>query len=144
MRSSLLALLLATLALAACESVTSSEPERRLRIGTIEFYDEPVTIETPETVAAGAEFEVLVRTFGGGCVEMGPTRVEPITGGARIVPIDSELFGENVVCTDQLKIFEHRARLSFDEPGTTLIVVRGGSEPSGAVVEFEREIEVTR
>ncbi|MCH7476224.1 MAG: hypothetical protein IIA27_16355 [Gemmatimonadetes bacterium] len=60
------AMLAATFSLGC--GVFSTEPEIRweLHPGTVEFYDQPVTIEVPEAATVGVPVVVTVGTFGGG------------------------------------------------------------------------------
>ena len=73
--------------------VLSTEPAIRweLHPGTVEFYDQPITIEVPEAATVGVPVVVTVGTFGGGCTAQGPTEVGVSGLAATVQPMDSSI-----------------------------------------------------
>ena len=133
---------------AACSlgcGVFSTEPEIRweLRPGTVEFYDQPITIEVPEAATVGAPVVVTVGTFGGGCTAQGPTEVTVSGLAATVQPLDSSIVPfPDLACTEELLVFEHRVELRFAEPGVATVRVLGRREPGGGPFEAERTIVI--
>lgn len=85
-----------------------------------------VVVDAPETVTAGETFEVVVRTVGNsGCWEVARTEVENGPALAEILPVDRDRMTEGLVCTGVLVELEHRAELTFTEPGEATIRVVG-------------------
>ena len=62
--------------MAAPSSSTRLNPER------IAHFGEGPTIELPAAAVVGEPFAVVITTFGGGCIEQGPTNV--VSSGRRI------------------------------------------------------------
>lgn len=110
------------------------------------FQDDDPHIVVPDTVQAGADFTVSVRTYGGGCERQGSTELEVDGLGATVTPYDITLRGVNVACTAVLKSFTHKATLRFVESGTARVTVRGregGRAGHGdGLVTFERTVVV--
>ena len=137
----LLAWLLAA-AVAACDGDPSG-PRDVARLGILEFHGESRNVVTaPDTVEAGEVFDVTVLTYGGGCDRKGETRVEEIDGSVVITPIDVFAEGEDVVCPSSLRRFEHTARVTFGEPGTGEIRVRGRRVPADEKILRVRTVAV--
>ena len=126
--------------LAACDDPTG--PDEVLVVGTVDFYEEPVVIEVPDTVAAGEPFAVGVRTYGGGCERLGPTEVEALEDGVRVTPRDWTTVDPDVACTTELKLFEHEATLTWSTPGEITVRIRGREEPAGVERTFARTVVV--
>lgn len=114
--------------LAACGRGAS---DRRLMLGVILGHPDvfPAVTEVPGTAVRGMSVEVTVVTYGGGCVERGPTEIEFVGGSAIITPLDYHLVAElgvvNVNCADIGKEFLHRAELVFNTAGEKEIIFRG-------------------
>lgn len=137
------AMLAATFSLGC--GVFSTEPEIRweLHPGTVEFYDQPVTIEVPEAATVGVPVVVTVGTFGGGCTAQGPTKVAVSGLAATVQPMDSSIVPfPDLACTAELLVFEHRVELRFTEAGVATVRVLGRREPGGGPFEAERTIRV--
>lgn len=115
-------------------------PGETRRLGVIDFYQDPVVIAVPDTVQAGAAFEVSVRTYGGGCITKGDTetQVEGLT--AEVRPYDLHSGAE--VCTDELRIFDHRATLAFEQAGLAEVRFHGREMPADSVVTIVRSVVV--
>ena len=114
-----------------------------LQPGVIEFFDEAIIIDLPETTTVGAETAITVGTFGGGCTAEGHTEIS-ITGLSAIVqPFDSVIRPfPDLACTQELRVFEHQAVLQFAVTGVATVRVLGRHEPGGDEVEFVRTIVV--
>ena len=110
------------------------------RIGVITFYSEPVVIDAPTAARRGEHFEVRVRTYGGGCIRQGETStaVEGLRAGVTPYDIDS---GAGV-CTSELRVFDHTARLRFDDTGPAIITVRGRRLPENELLIIEHHLIV--
>ncbi|HEX8385670.1 MAG TPA: hypothetical protein VF576_05780 [Rubricoccaceae bacterium] len=121
--------LVAVLSLTGCDSMSGAEtryPGELLR-------NDPNTeaIAAPDTVVAGRPFTVTVVTQGGGCDEKGDvlTSVERMT--AEVRPFDVSLYEPGGWCTAILKYFEHRATVTFAQPGTATIRAVGTGDGRG-------------
>lgn len=131
-------LMLTSVLAGGCAGMLESKEDRRL--GVIAFYDEPVTVQAPDTVEAGAAFEVTVRTYGDGCVTRGETIVEQ--DGLIVIVRPYDVHSGASVCTQELRMFDHRASVSVDEPGTAEIRVRGRKLPADSAVVVTRSVVV--
>jgi hypothetical protein len=109
-----------------------------MRRGVIEFYDDPIVIEHPDTLALGSTGSVAVRTYGGGCVRQGMSEVTIDGLTAVIEPFDSVHVAAQVVCTSELRLFRHVVAVPFTERGTAILRIVGLSQPD------DHDITVTR
>lgn len=98
-------------------------PEAGRITGVISFYDEPEVVEVPASAPAGEPFEVVVVTYGGGCVTRNGTEVDVSGLVVDVRPYDMDSGAE--VCTDELRIFEHRAAVIVHEIGTAEVRFHG-------------------
>lgn len=130
--------------LVACESSTGPEFERQRRPGTIEHYDDPLVLVVPDTVSAGVAFDIIIRTYVGGCDEAGGTDVVRTEGRIEVSPFDFDRIplDPHVGCPDRLGLIDHRATSSFDAPGVGVVVIRGREEPSLEARTVERTVVV--
>lgn len=135
-----LAILVAAAALIGCDSDTPSEPKGFSVMGTIEFYDEPVEVTAPDTVAVGETFTASVRTYGNGCVEEGSTEVQVNELSATVTPFDRHSGAD--VCPAVLRTHEHQATLAFEEVGDAVVTFRGRSVPQGGITSLSRSVVV--
>jgi hypothetical protein len=88
------------------------------------FYGDTASIAAPDTVARGAPFEVRVRTFAGGCTrEIARTGVRAAGDLVEIRPYNQRRRSE--VCTSDLLLLEHRARVTLESMGPATIRVLG-------------------
>ena len=134
-----------TVGLAACSAITSNEAVRReRRLGWIRFHQDPVVVEVPDAVMRGADFEVTIRTYGGGCIAQGDTEVTVLASAAEVRPFDIFVTGtpHDSVCTDDLRLYLHRARMRFAQPGVATVRMRGRDAPGGEVIVVERQVTV--
>ena len=123
----------ASVLLTSCDSVTG--PNERLVVGTITLSD-PVVIEVPDTVSVSVPFSVSVRTFGGGCMRVGPTEVVINGLDAQVTPFDYTVVGDGVLCIQIVSSFDHEASLTFATVGSATITIRAKQEPGD--LPFER------
>jgi hypothetical protein len=108
--------------------------------GVISFYGESELAEVPESAVAGEPFEVMVVTFGGGCITQDGTEVDVSGLEVDVRPYDLESGGE--VCTAELRLFEHRATVTVAVPGTAEVRFHGVRRPEDEPYVITREIEV--
>lgn len=126
----------------ACDYGEATDGTRELRPGVLEHFGDPVRIEIPPRVAAGAPFLLTVHTYGGGCLEEGPT--EEIRSDDRIVirPLD-RFVSTDGVCTSDLRVYAHEVSLTLEDPGVVEILVQGVRKffEDGRVVEEPLAVE---
>jgi hypothetical protein len=126
-----IAVCIAGLGLAACTGLFG--PTYALRLGYLETYPS-LSVTVPDTVAVSTDFDVSFHTSGGGCTEVGTTKVAMVDGRtAEIRPYD--YFEVNPqACTTILQFFPHYARLQFGQAGTATLRVIGASGDSTITV----------
>lgn len=112
------------------------------RIGTIVHYEDPLLITTPDTVTAGDPFEVVVRTYGGGCVEKGEVAVQQEGLSVDVTPWDLVREGEGLNCPDVLGMFDHRAVLTLPTARTAEIRFHGREAPADSLLVVTRSVVV--
>jgi len=129
------------LGLAVLSSACSNpmEDDEGQSLGVIRFYQDPLVIAAPDTVAVGEPFQVSVTTYGGGCTSQGDTRVRVDGRSADITPYDINRPG---ICIDILNHFEHTASLAFPDPGTIRISFHGMQHPEDILILETREVVV--
>ena len=135
-----LPVLLLTLAAAGCDSIVGLDPQRE-DVGTIEFHNEPIRVDVPDTVRAGESFQVAVLTYGGGCTRKRRTDVSVVGLIARVTPIDSEVRGDHA-CAQYLATFAHEATLTFSRAGRARITFNGRRQPGASEISITREVVV--
>jgi hypothetical protein len=135
---------LAVVALAGCTIITGNRVRRERQLGWIRFHNDPVVVEVPSTVSRGVDFDVTVRTYGGGCVDQGDTEIMLSGPDAEVRPFDIFVveMPDNYACTDILKRFTHRATLRFTQAGAATVRIRGRAEPGGEIIVVERQVTV--
>lgn len=124
--------------LVGCGAVVG--PDERRQVGVIDFYDQPSVIEVPDTVRVGEDFQVSVRTYGGGCVSQDTTEVAVADRLAQVVPYD--LHSGEGVCPDVLRTFDHEAVVRFEDEGEAEVRVIGKRMPENAIVAVVRAVVV--
>jgi hypothetical protein len=135
---------LVALTVGACRAITGDDFRRERQLGTIQFHGQPIVVQVPNTVSRGIDFEVVVTTYGGGCVGQGDTQVTTSATGVEIRPFDIFIteMPDNYACTDILKTFPHRATLRFTEAGSVTVRIHGREEPGGDMVVVARQVTV--
>ena len=106
------------LTLPACDDPNALEVLRV--VGALELGVRQAQI--PDTMTAGVPSEITFWTSGGICVQGGDTEVD-ITGDLALVTPYDFLTNGGVCGLLPLRLFEHRANVVFDEPGTAEIVI---------------------
>jgi len=107
-------------------------------------------ITAPSSVKPGKEFDVQIRTQGGGCEREGDTTVVLMPAGASITVYDfTTATKPGVACTMIMKTFTHTVTMKFDQPGEMLLRVWGraiasDTPPDGAPVVVEKKIKVEK
>ena len=110
--------------------------EQRL-VGVIGYPDN-LSIQVPDTVAAGQDFAVTVRTFGvDSCWRDGGTEVAVSGLTATVTPYDVDRAGRGALCTYEPVEITHSATLGFDQAGTARVEIIGsdGTAERSVVVE---------
>ena len=118
--------------------------------GIIDYGDERTrdVIAAPDAVRVGEDFQVTVKTFGGGCEREGDTSVVVNETGATLMIYDiTTATRPGVACTMILKRLAHTVTLRFTKPGEAVIRVWGrkvvaGLPPLGEPVVLERRVTV--
>lgn len=108
--------------------------------GVISFYDQEVVVEVPDVVTAGEDFQVRIRTYGGGCITQGSVETSVVGMRADVAPYDIESGAD--VCTEELRMFDHVATLNFEQAGPAVVVFTGQRRPENQTVTLSRSIEV--
>ena len=132
--------------LSALACHTAAEPDVAPEVGIIEFYSDRSTVLTlPATARAGQDFNVVVRTFGNGCVSAATATVRYNGARATLTPYDNDLSrtSPGVACTDILLRPTHTVTLRFPEAGVATIRVEGRREPGSQAASIEGTITIT-
>jgi hypothetical protein len=110
------------------------------QLGVIVFYSDPIVLNAPDTVRAGVPFEVGVRTYGNDCVTKDRTEVRTEGQRVQIRPYDYRRTA--IACQDILRVFDHEAVVTLDQPGVRQIQFRGRTLPADTVVTLVRSLVV--
>lgn len=135
---------LIALACVGCAMGDATGIERHEAPAILEYYGKSEQILTaPASVAANADFEVVVTSYGGGCDRQGSVE---ILQSASTMDLDvRDLVGlpnEGVFCPDILLRFSHRVSLRAPDSGDITLRVHGRSEPGDAPLVIEHTITV--
>lgn len=132
-----------SLGLVTCRG--SSAPDVAPELGIIDFYsDRSEVLTVPATARAGEDFEVVVRTFGNGCVSAAGTGVRYRGATAVLTPYDNDMSrSPRVICLDILNRPVHTVTLRFPNAGVATVRVNGRSEPAGQAATVEATIVVS-
>jgi hypothetical protein len=133
-------LVLAAAVLAGCASMLESREWERV-VGVIDPGGMPVpSYQAPDTVQAGAQFQVHVTTYGSStCTRADGAEVRRLSGTvAEITPYDRQPLSG--ICTSDLVPFPRTVDVRFDEAGEALIRIVGRSFQGTA--EFEKTVVV--
>lgn len=137
MRLLISTLIIALLALSSrCGPTEPVAPERQP--GTLEYYGDSVRVHVPDTVTAGAAFEVRVTTYGGGCMQKGETDVYVRGRTAEIRPYDYEPTDSGQTCPAILVLYNHTATVTFAEPGEATVRIHGWKKPENTFLTVSR------
>lgn len=129
-------------ATAACPGITGLT-ERWERRPAYLVDHETARVVVPAQVSAGADFQVNITSYGGGCERQGDTEVS-ISQQARtaeVTPYDETNVAAEV-CTQELKMFAHTATVRFEQPGTAVVRVHGVRLQDKAPVTVTRTVQV--
>lgn len=128
----------------ACRAITADEIQRERQLAVIRHYHDQTLVEIPSHVTSGVDFDISVRTFGGGCIAQGDTEISISGRSAEVRPYDVFVtrLPANMACTDDLRFYLHRARLRFAEPGLATVRIRGRERPGDRVVVVEQTVVV--
>lgn len=124
-------------------AVSCSEPtgpESGPQPGVIRFHSDPVVVQAPDTAQAAVPFQVLVRTYGNGCVSKGSTGVQIAGSSIDVRPYDVHS-GANV-CTEVLNMFDHEATVTVEDAGSYAVRFIGRAMPGGSMVTIVRSVVV--
>ena len=138
-------LLAVTLASSAgCRQFTDNEIRRERQLGLIQFFHDPLVVQVPETVAVASPFEVTVRTYGGGCIDQGDTEMSVAGDAATVRPYDIFVthLPPNYMCTDDLRLYTHRALIRFEHSGSATVTVQGRARPGDSTIAVQRSVHV--
>ncbi|MFN0252201.1 MAG: hypothetical protein ACKV2T_35320 [Kofleriaceae bacterium] len=91
-------------------------------VGVVEFGSEGLRVDAPAMASPGEPFAVAVTTYGSSCVSVHSTEIEYAGDSIVITPYDRER-GNN--CHLILLFLEHRVELTFPDPGTKTVTIRG-------------------
>lgn len=120
----------------------STGPEEVLEVGVVGFFNESDPfIAAPDTVDAGVPFALVARTYGNGCVRLGPTEVVQGASAAVVVPYDHRRISGGP-CQDSLNSFDHETVLVFSVHGPATVTVEGRVSPGDTAQAFSRQIWV--
>ena len=85
--------------------------------GILKFYDDSVLIDVPQSATVGNPVMIAVKTYGGGWITRGETRLTQSGLSVEIAPFDKVTDpGPQGACTDDLRIFEHDDYVVFEDP----------------------------
>lgn len=121
-----------------------------LHPGVVKFVYTPVSVELPETVAAGQAFDITVSTYGNGCFSQGETVVSQTSAASVLIEPFDEVFmfsgdvaeGELFVCNSIGHRFYHTVTVRFDRSGFAFVTVRGWALPEDEPFEAKYTIVV--
>ena len=99
---------------------------RGTRDGILDYYGELIdAIETPEAVPPGETFEVVVWTWGGGCLVPDSITVADTDEGITLTPYDRLDITPGDGCTDDLREMPHEVDLSSGDAGELVLTAVG-------------------
>ena len=126
--------------LMGCGDMTG--PEEVLEVGVVGFFNESDPfIVVPDTVDSGVPFDLVTRTYGNGCVRLGPTEIVQGASAAVVIPYDHRRIS-GTPCQDSLNSFDHEAVLVFSAQGSATVTIEGRVNPGDTAQAFSRQIWV--
>lgn len=119
---------LGVIAVVACGDDTLVQPfePEGLQPARLEFHGDPPRVTIPQTATAGIPFEISIQTYGGGCIEAGPTPVKLLGGTLDIRPLD-DFPSPDAFCTADVRLNDHSITYTIDVAMTLDVVVHGVS-----------------
>lgn len=133
------AVLAAAVLAAACSPTGTDDLVQDLAF--IEMEGQPAQVSVPATARVEEAITVSVKTYGGGCTEMGETQVTVNGSVANVTPLDREPTGD-VGCPRIVREFTHEARVTFETPGEAEVRVHGRRMPGGERFTVTRTVTV--
>ncbi len=139
-----LAVVVCSLALAACSAGGLDGPETVRGAAILVDYGDTTTVTLSTSVRVGVPLSITVTSFGGGCITRGETESTVRGLEAEVRPYRYEIvrLPPNMACTDEFRIFQHTTSLQFGEPGDAHVRVLGLRRPGDAPYVVEREVQV--
>lgn len=133
-----LAALAVVAGLAGCTAILA--PDDNFEPAVLVSGGQGPIIAVPDTVQREVPFVVAIRTFGGGCVDKGDMRVDLDGGVLRLRPFD--LHRDLASCTDDVRVYEHRATLAVNERREYTVRIEGWAQPADTAVVFTQTLVV--
>lgn len=99
-----------------------------------------VDVTLPTEAAVGEPVSITVRSFGNGCFQEAETTASVDGLSAVVVPFDS--IRVDVACTEQLRVFEHVATLTFSRAGVASVAIVGRRWPDDRVIVAHRTLDI--
>ena len=97
-----------------------------VEFGRLEFHDYKPMIDAPDTATVGIAFNIMIKTYGGGCISFESTEVTMSEDGADIYVYDRRRIpAENEACTLELVFIPHDESLVFTTTGSKAIHIYG-------------------
>ena len=137
-------LLIVFVSASACSVLSPDRKRTEREAAYISYAGLPSLLQAPDTVTAGTSFSVSVRTFGGGCIDLGDTETAIGDYVIEIKPFDifTTHLPDGWACTDELAVYTHSVSLRIDAAGTWALRAIGRSGPAGASEIAERIVIV--
>lgn len=99
------------------------EPEG-LQPARLEFFDDAPRVSVPENVGIGELFVISIETYGGGCIEAGPTPVKLVGETLNVRPLD-DFPDRDDVCSADVRLIDHSVSFQMDAQMTLEVAVHG-------------------
>jgi len=137
-------LVFAALAGASCDEPPTGVTPEGVQPSRLEYFGDPARIEAPEQAIVGAETVFAIESYGGGCIEPGPTVVEQV--GPNVIIRPKDIFPDpDRDCFRDLVMIDHSVALTFHEPGEVSIEIHGAKLRSDTDGSIHRDlITITR
>lgn len=144
MRTTALLLIVAAAAVSACNIVNPDRKRTERQPAYLRYAGLSELLVAPDTVTAGATFDVSVRTFGGGCVDPGDTEIAVVGRVVELRPFDifTTHLPRGFACPDNLALYTHTVSLRIDQTGAATIRAIGRAGPGDTAAIVERALFV--
>ena len=115
-----------------------------LRVALVSFTTDPFLVEAPSSATAGQPFDVVVTTYGGGCIGEDTTVVDVSEHHADIVPYQRVYRPPqgNFGCTMELRITRRQVHVVIGQAGRATVRVIGRASPGDSLVSTERSVSI--